>query len=156
MAADDAGSANVSWPACAWRTDPHDAVPDAPAGAAESQVLRHAPTATAAEDRKSRVDGVLGHPAVGGELAAGDRDHAVRRGPDGVAPRQVRGSLARRALAGHWCEQRTEARPDASDVGRGEELGGDRVGCVEEILDVLGRAVRIVERSVHRVSVVPR
>ena len=47
-----------------------------------------------AETAHDGVDGVLGHAAVGGELAPGHRDHARGRDPHGVAARQVGGAVA--------------------------------------------------------------
>ena len=46
-----------------------------------------------AEQIGGGVDRVGGHPPVGGELPAGDRDHAARRDPHGVAAREVGGAL---------------------------------------------------------------
>ena len=90
------------------------------------------------------VGGVLGHLAVGGELAAGHGHEPGLRGRDLVPTRQVRGLLA----DGPAGDERSEPGPGADHVVDGERLGHRHVHRVEEVLHVLGCALRIVDRAV--------
>ena len=118
-------------------------------GAEEAQRLGHAAAGLGglAELVHHGVDGVLRHLAVGRELAAGHGDHAVVRGAHGVAAGEVGRALRDVATLVGRCQQRAQAGPHAGDVGPGQLRGGDVVGRVEEVVDVLGRAGRVVERS---------
>ena len=57
------------------------------------------------------VHGVLGHLAVGGELAAGDGDDAVGRGHHGVAAREVGRALRDMAALGRRLPAGAAGRP---------------------------------------------
>ena len=89
------------------------------------------------------VDGVLGHLAVGRELAAGDGDDARLGAGDLVPAREVGGATARRRL-----HERTQARPGAEHVGLGERLPHRQVDGPEQVGDVVGGALRVVDRAV--------
>ena len=84
--------------------------PAAPRSARRLVRQRRARPAPRPEALHHDVHGVLGHPAVGGELAPGHRDHAVGRHAHRVAPRQVGGAVAHVMALGR-CEQRSQARP---------------------------------------------
>ena len=121
--------------------------PGDPVGRAEQG--QRAGAALAGHDpgvRDGGVDGVLGHPAVGRQLAADDRHDAGAAGEDGVPPRDVGG------LAG----------PPGSSSGRSPAKAPDHVGAVdgaleggrhhvEEEADLgLGRLGHVRDRAVGR------
>ena len=116
-------------------------------GADEAQRLGHAaaPARRLAEVLHHGVDGVLRHLAVGGELASGHGDDAVRGGHDRVAAREVGRALRDVPAPLARREQRAQAGPDRGDVGPGQPRGRHGVGRLEEVVDVLGRAGRVVE-----------
>ena len=79
-----------------------------------------------------RVDQFRRHRAVGGQLAAGDREHASGPAPDEVLAAE-RGGGARVVGA----QQRPDAGPGGDDVGLREVgLGEAGVGRAEEVEDV--------------------
>src|SRR5690606_14920121 len=97
----------------------------------------------AAEQPHGRVDGVLGHLAVGGELAAGDGDQPAVGHGDPVAAGQVGG-----AAAGGVADEGAQAGPGAEHVVLGQRAGDGVVDGLEQVGDVLGRALRVVEVAV--------
>ena len=95
---------------------------------------RHAAGQPAAGDH--RVDGVLGHPPVGRELAAHDGHHPGVGGQHGVLAGQV-GGVVGRALGG---QQRAQPGVGADHVGPGERRLEGRAHRVEQEVDLgLGR-----------------
>ena len=104
---------------------------------------RRAAAGAYAERAGDDVDGVGRHAAVGRQLAAGDGDDTALRRGHRVAPREVGGAFAARAL-----DERAQAGPRAEDVGLGDR-GRDRtVDRAQQVGDVVGRALRVVERTV--------
>jgi hypothetical protein len=77
-----------------------------------------------------RVDGVLGHDAIGRVLAARDGDEAWDRHGDGV----LAAELGR--LLGFAFQQRPQPGEDAPDVVVPEGRREDRVGALEDVVDV--------------------
>ncbi|MPM65143.1 hypothetical protein SDC9_112035 [bioreactor metagenome] len=82
---------------------------------------------------EGEVDRILGHPPVGGQLAAGDRGQSGRDPGDGVLARHLRrltgGGLER-------LEQGAQAGVRGEDVVAGEPGAQHRVGLVEDVVDV--------------------
>ena len=109
---------------------------DAAAGCLVTQRRRRGDSPSCAHDG---VDGVLGHLAVGGELAAGDRDDARR-----VTSSPCGGATGRRCAPrrGLPSGARSGRRPAQTPVTSrpGEARRRDVVGRVEQVVDVLGRA----------------
>ena len=93
--------------------------------------------------RTDLVHRVGRHLPVGRELAARDRDHARPRHRDHVTPGQIGGPLGCRRL-----DQWPQAGPRAGDVGGCQLRGGGPVDGRQQIGDVLGGALGIVERAV--------
>ena len=93
------------------------------------------------------IDGVLCHFAVGGELAAGHRHHAVAGRADRVSAREVGRALRDVPALGRWRQEGTQPGPEAGDVSPGEVRGGDGVGGIEQVVDVLGGTGGIVQRA---------
>src|SRR4051795_12321289 len=96
-----------------------------------------------AQDLACRVDGVLGHLPICGQLAAGHGDDVARAATDLVTPRKIRGTAGGCAL-----DEWPQARPDAGDVGL-RDTGRD--GCIEGfqyVGDVVFGALRVVDRTV--------
>jgi hypothetical protein len=110
--------------------------------AVQLQALRMA-AAAVVEEPDDLVDRIGRHPAIRGELAAVDRDDAAGRHLHRMAARQVgRPFAARRA------DERSQARPRAEHVGTGD-LRGDRVvDGPQEVFDVVGGDLWVVEGSV--------
>src|ERR1700733_7691961 len=48
---------------------------------------------------------------------------------------------------GRWRQEGAQPGPDAGDVGPGEGRGGDGVGGIEQVVDILGGTGRIVQRA---------
>ena len=106
-----------------------------PLGADQREVVRDGRQAGGAA-ADGEVDGVLGHHAVGGELAAGDDRQARRRGGDGVLARHLGRAGAGLDLG---LEQRPQTRPGADDVLARDRPGQHRVGVLDDVVDVRAR-----------------
>ncbi len=93
-----------------------------------------------APDLDGRVDGVLRHLAVGGPLAAGDRDKARLAGDDGVVAREA-GGVGRAAVVaglGVSLYQWPQAAPGGEHVSDVDGQVEVLAHVPEDVLDVLG------------------
>ena len=89
------------------------------------------------------VDGVGGHLAVGGQLPAGDGHEARLRAQHPVHAGQVGGAPGAGGL-----HQRPQARPGADHVVGGDRALDREVERAQQVLDVIRRALWIVDGTV--------
>ncbi len=90
------------------------------------------------------VDRVLGHHAIGGQLAAGDHHQPGHRRRDGVLAGDLRGGF------GGALEQRSQAGVHALDVGVVERRTQQLVDVAEHVVDVGAGRRRVGEVEVPR------
>ena len=100
--------------------------------------MRGARRRHAGQPRDRRVDGVLGHDAVGRVLAAGDQDEARHGHDDGVLAGEPAG------LVGLPGQQRAQAGVDAEDLVGGHRPDEHPVDLVEDVVDVGAAGRRVV------------
>ena len=101
-----------------------------PAGAEQRYPVGDALPGSCVEPLRRRVDGVLRHHPVGGQLAAGDHHQSGERSRDGVLARDLRGRL------GGALEQGSQAGVHPLDVVVVERRAQQLVDVLEHVVDV--------------------